>query len=574
MAAEQDRERLKELRLRLERLRKVKAVNGVYKFENKDYTEKGFADQISKTENEIAKLEKALRPSEMEVAAAESAKQRDITSQAQKIQLDLNSVASRRKDLERAALNATTVQERDNLQTWITLFKANEARLQAALNDVQAGKLGVVVPQPIDLVKVDTARKQPAPGPAVPTTPVQPVAPAQGGLTAEVQLPAGIDFAALGGGQKQTTVPAQNVFGGQQVPPLVAAPKTTETPTETSTTPAKTPVTPTTPSVPGVPAPDGSVTGINPATGETVTLPAGIDFGWLASQVPADWEKAAREMFGVWYDVFKNDPEMSKFIDEMMRGPELSDDMFKAKLQQTNWWRTTNATTRNWLQLETTDPASANQQIANTANALRSEALKRGLSVSDSLLNEAALNINKYGFSTQMTLEHLAQATLAEAGGPSQLVRGFYGQQVKKTAADYGVPLSDITLNKWVADIATGRQNLDSFQSYVLDLSKNLYPALSSGLDRGLTFQQMTSPYAQVASNILEIPDAQVDFTDPKWAAAFTMKDAKGQQTQMSFGEWADYLRTNPAFGYEYTDGAQQKAYQVANQLARLFGAA
>ena len=36
MAAEQDRERLKELRLRLERLRKVKAVNGVYKFENKD----------------------------------------------------------------------------------------------------------------------------------------------------------------------------------------------------------------------------------------------------------------------------------------------------------------------------------------------------------------------------------------------------------------------------------------------------------------------------------------------------------------------------------------------------------
>ena len=577
MAAEQDRERLKELRLRLERLRKVKAVNGVYKFENKDYTEKGFADQISKAENEIAKLEKALRPSEMEVAAAESAKQRDITSQAQKIQLDLNSVASRRKDLERAALNATTVQERENLQTWVVLFKANEARLQAALNDVQAGKLGVAVPQPIDLVKVDTARKQPAPGPAVPATPTQPVAPPQGGLTAEVQLPAGIDFAALGGATPASTVTSvQGVFGGQTVPPLVAAPKPTETPME-KTTPAKTPATTTTPGVPAAPAPAGpGMTVTDPATGQPVTLPAGIDFAWLASQTPSTppaWEQAAIELYGGYYEVIKNIPELRGLIGRAMTGG-WSEDKFQYELEQTTWWRTTTASARAWEEQKVRDPASLQTLIDNKTAAIRDEALTLGIRIDDASLSKLAEDSLKFGWSDQVLTNAVGMEALKSQAGVSQLRQGYYGQSIKSIASNYGVPLSDTVTNQWIAKIASGQENEASFQAYVRDLSKNLYPALSSGFDRGLTFGQMTSPYAQYASNILEIPEAQVDFTDPKWAAAFTMKDAKGQQTQMSFGEWADYLRTNPAFGYEYTDGAQQKAYQVANQLARLFGAA
>jgi hypothetical protein len=72
----------------------------------------------------------------------------------------------------------------------------------------------------------------------------------------------------------------------------------------------------------------------------------------------------------------------------------------------------------------------------------------------------------------------------------------------------------------------------------------------------------------------LEIPWAQVDFTDPKWAAAFTMRNDKGDQTQMSYGEWADYLRTNKSFGYEYTDEAVSKAYTIVNDLAEAFGRA
>jgi hypothetical protein len=63
-----------------------------------------------------------------------------------------------------------------------------------------------------------------------------------------------------------------------------------------------------------------------------------------------------------------------------------------------------------------------------------------------------------------------------------------------------------------------------------------------------------------------------IDFTDPKWAKAITFVDQSGNQRPMSFSEWNDYLRQNRSFGYEYTSDAQSKAYQVANDLANLFG--
>lgn len=307
-----------------------------------------------------------------------------------------------------------------------------------------------------------------------------------------------------------------------------------------------------------------------------IYIPPGIDYAALgtAMQVPEEWEKAAREMFGVWYDVFKNDPEMSAFIQRLMREPEMSDEMFMAELQKTNWWRTTNATARDYARRQIEDPATLGTEIQNQKAQLRQLALDRGFTVNEAALDDAALKMVQFGFSQQIALNHLGQLTLEAAQGPSGLVRGYYGQSIREISAQFGVPLSETTLTKWAGDLATGNQTLASFEAYARDLAKNLYPTLSGGFDRGLSFGQMTDPYAQVASRILEIPATQVDFTDPKWAQAFTMKNEKGEQVPMSFGEWSDYLRTNPSFGYEYTDEAVNKAYSVVNQLAELFGRA
>jgi hypothetical protein len=319
----------------------------------------------------------------------------------------------------------------------------------------------------------------------------------------------------------------------------------------------------------------GGMWGTDPTTGQQVYLPPNIDFAWLASQnpsTPPDWEKAAIELYGGYYEVIKNIPELRTLIGKSMAGG-WSEDKFQYELEQTDWWKTTTASARAWEQEKIRDPKTLQTRIDNQTAAIRDQALTLGLRIDDASLAKLAEDSLKFGWSDQVLMNSVGMEAMKSQGGVSQLRQGYYGQTVKAIAGNYGVPLSDTVMNQWVAKLASGQENEASFQAYVRDLSKNLYPALSGGFDRGLTFGQMTDPYAQVASNILEIPQAQVDFTDPKWAAAFTMRDNKGQQMQMSFGEWSDYLRTNPAFGYEYTDGAQQKAYQVANELARMFGA-
>lgn len=295
--------------------------------------------------------------------------------------------------------------------------------------------------------------------------------------------------------------------------------------------------------------------------------------GPAAPVLPAAWEQAAREQFGAYYEVIKNDPEIMKLIeDDITLG--LSDQQYQARLEQTRWWRTTTASARAWEEDKARDPATLQTRIDNQLAALRDTSLRLGLRLNEDSLARLAEDSLRFGWSNNVIQNAIGSEALRSAGGVSDLRRGYIGQTIRNTAGSYGLPLSDVTFNEWVGKIATGQENEASFQAYALDLAKNLYPSLAASLDKGVSFRAITDPYRQAASRILEINPETVDFADPKWAQAFTARGDKGEQMMMTYGEWNDYLRTNPTFGYEYTDGAKERAYTVVNRLAELFGAA
>lgn len=302
-----------------------------------------------------------------------------------------------------------------------------------------------------------------------------------------------------------------------------------------------------------------------------IYIPPGTQFTPLEQLVPADWEAAAKEIYGGYYAILEKFPELKKLLMEAIAF-KYSREKFQYELRQTEWYKTTTSSAREWDISAGLDPETARQQIADQAQKIRQSALNMGVRLTDNLLNQLAENSLRFAWTEQDL--NVAIADEANRGGGSALAQGFFGQQARSTAADFGVRLSDSTLSDWATRLATGQETFQSYQDYLLNSAKALYPTLAGGFDRGLSFGQMTDPYAQVASRILEIPVAQVDFTDPKWAQAFTMKNEKGEQVPMTYGEWSDYLRTNPAFGYEYTDEAVNKAYTVVNQLAELFGRA
>jgi hypothetical protein len=383
-----------------------------------------------------------------------------------------------------------------------------------------------------------------------------------------------------------TPQPGQNVFGGTPVTPTTPAPGQTIpfAPQPASTNRRQE-------------APRTGPAYVDPQTGATIQpggqiggedrtlpnggavvdgiyIPPGVDYTWLANQVPEDWKTAAQELYGAYYDMIKNDPQISKLLEDAIK-LGYSDAKFQAELEKTDWWRKTTANARQFQVLETTDPATARAQLDNRIALVRETAQRMGVTLATSSLESIARNAINLGFDLTAQVEDLVGSeAIRSAGGVSQLRYGYVGNSIRESARKFGVALSDVTFNEWVNKIAVGAESQETFESYAQQISRTLYPSLAAGYDRGLTFAQLTDPYAQQASRILEIPAAQVDFTDPKWAQAFTMKDEKGNPTQMSYGEWADYLRTNPSFGWEYTDDAKNRAYTVVNRLAELFGAA
>lgn len=572
---------LRQLRDRLRKLLAVKPVNGGYTWEGVQYTKKKYDQMVTSLQDQIAKLEKSLAPTAMETTAEQEKKKRELASEARRLRLDYNNVQARRKDIEAAIKNASTIPEQNNLRAWLPAFQENERRLKEALDAFDAGYRPANVPAAISLISIDQMRNstpgpQPAAGGTNRVTSQPPSATATAGTTGGGAAPTpGVAYGGMPAGTTAATTTTEAAFPA-------ATPTSTTAPSAptTRTTTAGVAGTGGTPAAIGQPAPPagqqpGGAWVTDPATGQQYYLPPNIDFAWLATQVPEDWKIAARKMLGPIFDAYMADPELAKFVERMMQpGVEYDDKRFMAELMQTQWWTSRNQTQRDWFLFSAKDSTEAEHQISKKMQELKALALDRGLTVEDGKLRDAALIVLRDGMETQSALNWLGEQTVASTAGSTQLLAGYYGQQARQYAADYGIPISDITLQKWVGDIATGNQSLNSFKAWAKETAKNMYPALASGFDRGLSFNQMTSSYAQWASNLLEIPSESIDFTDPKWAAAFTMRNDKGEQTQMSYGEWNDYLRTNPAFGYEYTSQANDKAYQVVNELARMFGAA
>lgn len=288
---------------------------------------------------------------------------------------------------------------------------------------------------------------------------------------------------------------------------------------------------------------------------------------------PVDWKQAAKEQYGGYFAIIESVPEIATLIENAVKG-DWSDAKFDYELKQTNWFKTNSASARTWDTLKQTDPASAQQQIDARSNDIRTLASNLGVNFDDATISRLSENSLRGGWDEQTLQNSVGAEAVKNTGTMSQLSTGFFGQQLKEIAAKYGVSLSDETFNGWVNNIATGKDNIQSFNNYALNTAKALYPGISAQLDAGQTFQQITDPYRQTAARILEINPETIDFADPRWAQAVTFTTDKGEARPMNYNEWGKYLRNTRSFGYEYTSEAKQRAFEVTNQLANLFGKA
>jgi len=300
----------------------------------------------------------------------------------------------------------------------------------------------------------------------------------------------------------------------------------------------------------------------------------GAEVAPVDTGVPVDWETAAAEMYPEYYAIVKNVPEIAELLKRYVN-EGWSEQKFQAELRATNWWKTTTASARQWDTASALDPATYQTRVDEAAAAINQEALGYGIRLSDEELQKLALDSLRLGWGTQTITNAIGmRATEGGTAGATQLREGYYGQNVREIAARYGVTLADETFNSFVNRIAVGDESFDSFQDYTLTIAKALYPALNSQFDAGLTFEDAVAPYRQIAASTLELNPNDIDFMDPKWVTPITyMPDPQtGEQRLMNLTEWGKELRTNRAYGYEFTENAKNKAYSVVETLGNLFG--
>lgn len=79
-----------------------------------------------------------------------------------------------------------------------------------------------------------------------------------------------------------------------------------------------------------------------------------------------------------------NDPEIGPLLLDAIN-PDKGFDFptFQAKIMQTNWWKTSSASQRQWETLLATDPATAQQQADQWKQTLKAEAQQQGVNLTD-----------------------------------------------------------------------------------------------------------------------------------------------------------------------------------------------
>jgi len=293
-----------------------------------------------------------------------------------------------------------------------------------------------------------------------------------------------------------------------------------------------------------------------------------------APAVPEEWEQAASEIYGAYYSIIKQNPDVAALIAEASAnkwGPE----KFDYALEQTEWWRTTSLAIREFEIEYARDPATVQARIDALAASLQQTALGLNIRLTNETLNRLATDATRQGWTEQQLINTLGtEAIKANATGITGLRYGFYGNKINEIAGNYGVSISDTEFNELVNKFAVGQENEQSLTSSFQTRATALFPAISERLMAGETFRNIVEPYRSRASTILGRDFAATDFMDnDSFAQAVTYVGDDGKQRPMTYTEWGQYLRTNREFGYEFTDEAQSRAYMVANRIADLFGA-
>ena len=262
---------------------------------------------------------------------------------------------------------------------------------------------------------------------------------------------------------------------------------------------------------------------------------------------------------------------------------------FLAKFKDTGFYQNH---TEAWLKTEAlkqTKPKAYEDRIKDTAAKLIVDAAQIGAQMSEEQARKLADTYLRRGFGSPekaavyqgwLATRVRRQSSKSPDGTTTDL--GFEGNAgeveqallstLRRNGFDGNSQVWQDWITKQVTDIVAGRGKLSSAQDYLRRTAGSRYPSYADKMvSEGKDLQDYAQGYITSMNEILEIPEDQLDVTDPTIRSAMLgQADDKGETKPMSLWDFEKSLKQDAR--WRYTKNANNTMANAATSILKSFG--
>lgn len=273
--------------------------------------------------------------------------------------------------------------------------------------------------------------------------------------------------------------------------------------------------------------------------------------------------------YGWAYGFLNGNKELKGLFKQAVDG-SWAPEKFQAELRDTAWWKKTSNTARQAQVLEKTDPATWTAQVNATTIQVQQLAAQMGAAIPQSKLKGIVDSVLKTGMEEGQIRDALGQYVTFTKDGTLKGEAGMHEFTMKQYAAQMGVDIGEQAIKNQAQLVVRKMATTQDFESQIREQAKSAFPGYGEQIDAGMTMKDIATPYQQLMSKELELPESPLGLMDPSIRSALNGLDKDGKPAGMNLPDFQNMLRNDPR--WRSTQGAQDQAMAVGHTVLRDMG--
>lgn len=282
---------------------------------------------------------------------------------------------------------------------------------------------------------------------------------------------------------------------------------------------------------------------------------------------------AAFEKYGYIAVLARTVPDLRTLLSRAM-AQNWDTTKFAHEVQDTNWWKNSADSVKQFQILKATKPGEFAQQRSAMTQKVRAIAGQMGVPLGEGAhsalasIVDSAMKLGWDDATLQLQIGRHWQFVRGQTAGGQA---GALQQQIRELRAQYGSGPSEDIVAGQVKAILRGQQTLEGYKAQLAAATASRYPGFSKELREGRTMAEIAEPYVQTIAQTLELSPTDVSLTDPMVQRAITARNPKdGTPLPMALWQVQDMAREDSR--YDHTTQAVNDTYSLLGQIGKGFG--